>query len=76
MKHLPYFSDVIKNFNFISSKIAPFIRSMINSGEYDVVIDVHQLRPSDFLTYITNEKTDILLLRLIVIPIFILMRII
>lgn len=56
--------DVMKNFEFISSKVAPFIRAMINSGEYDecdygVVIDVHQLTPRDYLKYIADEKSEV-----------------
>ena len=27
--------DALKNYKYISSKIAPFIRAMINSGEYE-----------------------------------------
>lgn len=55
--------DVMNNFRFISSKVAPFIRAMMDSGEYDecdygVVIDVHQLTPSDYLKYITDEKAE------------------
>ena len=29
------YDDALKNYRYISSKIAPFIRAMINSGEYD-----------------------------------------
>ena len=55
--------DALKNYKYISSKIAPFIRAMINSGEYEecdygVVIDVYQLTPYDFQTYITDEKSE------------------
>lgn len=53
-----------ENLEFISSKIAPFIKAMMDSGEYDecdygVVIDVFQLLPRDYLNYIGNEKSDI-----------------
>ena len=56
--------DAQKNLEFISSKIAPFIKAMMNSGEYDeldygVVIDVFQLLPKDFVNFIGNEKCDI-----------------
>ncbi len=56
--------NVMKNFRFISSKVAPFIRAMMDSGEYDecdygVIIDVHQLTPYDFITYITDEMAEI-----------------
>ena len=53
-----------KNLEFISSKIAPFIRAMMNSGEYDecdygVVIDVFQLLPKDYIEFVKNEKCEI-----------------
>lgn len=62
--HTDSLEDVMNNFNFISSKVAPFIRAMMDSGEYDecdygVVIDVHQLTPCDYLKYITDEKSDV-----------------
>lgn len=52
------------NLKFISSKIAPFIRAMIESGEYDecdygVVIDVYQLLPKDYIEFVQNEKCEI-----------------
>lgn len=52
------------NLEFISSKIAPFIRAMMDSGEYDecdygVVIDVYQLLPKDYIKFIENEKCEI-----------------
>lgn len=52
------------NLEFISSKIAPFIRAMIESGEYDecdygVVIDVYQLLPQDYKKFVENEKCEI-----------------
>lgn len=55
--------DALKNYRYISSRIAPFIRAMINSGEYEecdygVVIDVYQLTPQDFQTYIADEKSE------------------
>ena len=57
------FDDALKNYRYISSKIAPFISAMISSGEYDecdygVVIDVYQLTPYDFKQYIANEKSE------------------
>lgn len=56
--------DSHENLMFISSKIAPFIRAMMNSGEYDecdygVVIDVYQLLPTDYVKYVKNEKCEI-----------------
>lgn len=56
--------DPIVNIEYISSKIAPFIKAMMDSGEYEecdygVVIDVHQLLPKDYVTYVDAEKCDI-----------------
>lgn len=53
-----------RNMEQISSKIAPFIKAMMDSGEYEefdysVVIDVYQLSPKDYVTYIGDEKCDI-----------------
>lgn len=52
------------NLEYISSKMAPFIRAMIESGEYNecdygVVIDIYQLLPEDFMKYIGSEICDI-----------------
>ncbi|MDE6745947.1 MAG: hypothetical protein K2J72_04820 [Oscillospiraceae bacterium] len=54
----------LENVLRISSKIAPFIRAMTDSGEYDeldygMVIDVFQLLPSDYIKYIDREMCDI-----------------
>ena len=43
------------NLEHISAKIAPFIRAMLDSGEYNecdygIVIDVYQLLPKDYVT--------------------------
>lgn len=48
----------------ISAKMAPFIRAMMDSGEYDelnygMVIDIYQLLPKDFVQYIDNSICDI-----------------
>ncbi len=56
--------EPLKNLEQISLKIAPFIRAMMDSGEYDerdygVVIDVYQLLPKDYVTYIGDERCDI-----------------
>lgn len=56
--------DPVKNLEFISSKIGPFIHEIMRSGEYDecdygVVIDVYQLLPKDFIEYIGNLRCDI-----------------
>ncbi len=53
-----------KNLEFISSKVAPFIKAMMDSGEYDecdygVVIDVYQLLPKDYVQFIKNDKCEI-----------------
>lgn len=59
--------DVEAKVSGISAKIAPFIQSMIDSGEYDecdygMVIDVYQLLPGDYVRYIDAEKCDIVYL--------------
>lgn len=51
------------NLQRISAKVAPFIRAMMDSGEYDerdygMVIDVFQLLPADYVQYIDAEKSD------------------
>lgn len=48
----------------ISKRIAPFINSIIKSGEYDkldygLVIDVSQLLPGDYLAHIDQEFCEI-----------------
>lgn len=53
-----------QNLAFISSKIALFIRAMMDSGEYDecdygVVIDVYQLLPADYMKFLKNENCEI-----------------
>lgn len=52
------------NLQTISRKIAPFIRAMIDSGEYNeldygMVIDVYQLLPQDYIKYIDRSICDI-----------------
>lgn len=49
---------------YISSKMAPFIRAMTDSGEYNecdygMVIDIYQLLPKDYIKYIDSEICDI-----------------
>lgn len=56
--------DVKENVQRISSKIAPFIRAMMDSGEYDecdygMVLDVFQLLPGDYTKYIDASVCDI-----------------
>lgn len=56
--------DVKENVQSISSKIAPFLRAMIDSGEYDecdygMVIDVFQLLPEDYRKYIDPSVCEI-----------------
>lgn len=56
--------DSMTNLEHLSSKVAPFIRAMMDSGEYDecdygVVIDVYQLLPKDYATYIGDKKCEI-----------------
>lgn len=50
--------------HLISSKIAPFIRAMLDSGEYDeftpgMVLDVYQLLPVDYIKYIYGANCEI-----------------
>ena len=52
------------NITFISSKMAPFIRAMMDSGEYNecdygMVIDIYQLLPQDYVRYIEISICDI-----------------
>jgi len=52
------------NLENISAKIAPFIKAMMDSGEYDecdygVVIDVYQLLPKDYVTHISEKDCKI-----------------
>ena len=56
--------DARTNLENISAKIAPFIRTMMDSGEYDecdygVVIDVFQLLPQDYVMYLGNKNCEI-----------------
>jgi hypothetical protein len=56
--------DLQSNLVFISSKMAPFIRAMMDSGEYDecdygVVIDIYQLLPVDYMNFLQSEKCEI-----------------
>ena len=48
----------------ISAKIAPFIKAMMDSGEYDefkpgMVLDVYQLLPEDYMKYLYHGNCDI-----------------
>ena len=48
----------------ISGKMAPFVRAMLDSGEYDesepgMVLDMYQLLPEDFDRYIRGANCDI-----------------
>jgi len=52
------------NLEYISSKMAPFIKAMMDSGEYNecdygMVIDIYQLLPKDYIRYIDKEICDI-----------------
>lgn len=57
-------ADFWKNIQYISSKMALFIRTMIDSGEYDecdygMVIDIFQLLPQHYVQYIDASVCDI-----------------
>ena len=48
----------------ISAKIAPFIRAMLDSGEYDefkpgMVLDVFQLLPEDYMKHLHGQNCEI-----------------
>ncbi len=48
----------------ISGKIAPFIKAMMESGEYDefepgMVLDVYQLLPEDYMKYLHGRNCEI-----------------
>ena len=48
----------------ISGKMAPFVRAMMNSGEYDefepgMLLDMYQLLPEDYDRYIRGANCDI-----------------
>lgn len=50
--------------HLISNKIAPFIRAMLDSGEYDefkpgMVLDIYQLLPEDYMKYIHGANCEI-----------------
>ena len=56
--------DPYVNLEHISSKIAPFIKAMMDSGEYDecdygAVIDVYQLLPQDYVSHLSKQNCDI-----------------
>ena len=56
--------DPYANLEYISSKIAPFIKAMMDSGEYDecdygAVIDVYQLLPQDYVSHLKDKNCDI-----------------
>ena len=48
----------------ISGKVAPFIRAMMDSGEYDefgrgMVLDIYQLLPDDYMKYLSGANCEI-----------------
>jgi len=48
----------------ISGKIAPFIRAMMDSGEYDefergMVLDIYQLLPDDYMKHLSGANCEI-----------------
>lgn len=50
--------------HLISGKIAPFVRAMLDSGEYDefkpgMVLDIYQLLPKDYMKYIHGANCEI-----------------
>ena len=56
--------DPRDNLKFISSKMGPFIKAMMDSGEYEecdygMVIDIYQLLPEDYAKYMDRNLCDI-----------------
>ena len=54
----------LETLRIISSKMAPFIRAMLDSGEYDefepgMVLDIYQLLPEDYVKYIRGANCEI-----------------
>ncbi len=54
----------LETLQVISSKMAPFVRAMLDSGEYDefapgLVLDMYQLLPADFDKYIRGANCEI-----------------
>lgn len=57
-------TDPISNLTSISARIAPFLRAMMDSGEYNecdygMVIDICQLLPNDYVQFIDRSVCDI-----------------
>ena len=57
-------TDLLENIQYISSKMALFIRAMIDSGEYDecdygMVIDIFQLLPQHYIEHIDSSVCEI-----------------
>lgn len=57
-------TDLQENIRYISSKMALYIRAMMDSGEYNecdygMVIDIFQLLPQHFIQYIDSCLCDI-----------------
>ena len=57
----------LETLRVISSKMAPFVRAMIDSGEYDefepgMVLDMYQLLPEDYARYIRGANCEIVYL--------------
>ena len=57
-------TDLRENVRYISSRMAPFIRAMMDSGEYDecdygMVIDIFQLLPEHYVRFIDPAVCDI-----------------
>lgn len=57
-------TDLWKNIQYISSKMALFIQAMLDSGEYNecdygMVIDIFQLLPQHYIEYIDSSVCEI-----------------
>ncbi|MCM1027147.1 MAG: hypothetical protein NC432_11975 [Roseburia sp.] len=54
----------METLRMISGKMAPFVRAMLESGEYDefcpgMVLDMYQLLPEDYMKYIYGANCEI-----------------
>ena len=57
-------TDLQRNIQYISSKMALFIRAMMDRGEYDecdygMVIDIFQLLPQHYIQYIDSSLCEV-----------------
>ena len=61
---MPCLEELMDTLKVISGKMAPFVRAMMGSGEYDefepgMVLDMYQLLPEDYDRYIRGANCEI-----------------